>query len=190
MDSNKHEVLQNNQNELSERRFASRLVHVWELGDNYFLEVHTLKLPLLRRSFFALLLAFIVNVLLCAPLLIILSKFNDSAIFLIAWLGMFGLVGSFGATAALVTRLGLTKAGFPSYVQGILSLWNAALLPSILFGPIFLMVFLQFEISGLISIPLFCALPGLIGGITGIVATLIKVAKENHLIPAKPDLEQ
>jgi len=182
MDTNKHKVPQKNQSELSvKEQSASRLLQIWEAGDNYLLKIHNAKLSILKRSILAFFLAFILNVILCSPLLMILFKFNNTVPFLICWLGTFGLIGGFGAVAALISRWGLSKAGFPPSVQSILALWNAALFPSIVFGPIILMVFLQFEISAFLSIPLFCALPGFIGGVTASL-TITAKAKERDLI--------
>ncbi len=190
MDTNKQKALQKKQSEISANGSASRLLQIWEAGDNYFLKIHNVKLPILKRSILALLLAFILNLILCSPLLIILSKFNNTVPFLICWLGTFGLIGSFGAVAALISQWGLTKAGFPTSVQNILSFWNAALFPSIVFGPIVLMVFLQFEISAFVSIPLFCALPGFIGGITALLTTTVKAKGKDLITSSKPPVDK
>ena len=159
-----------------------------EGADSYFLQIHTNRSKVWKQSFIALLKASVLSAAVCSPSLMLLFKFNNSSGYLICHLFVFGLIGAFGAFAALVSRYILSKANFPSFVKNILSCWNAILLPCILFGMILCMVLLQLDVSPLVSIPLFCGFPGLLGGITALIAVPESTkgsGSVNEFIPAK-----
>lgn len=171
MDTNSQESQKREELLPSKKKLGiNKVLKLMEGVDSYFLQIHTTRSKVWKQSFIALLKASLLSAVLCSPSLLLLSKFNNTPGYLICFLLLFGLIGAFGAFAALVSRFILGKAEFPILVRNILSCWNATLLPSITFGMILCMVFLQLDVSPLVSIPLFCGFPGLLGGITALLA--------------------